>query len=118
MESRSTSVPMGKRSGGRCMAPSYDTWPVNSFVKPFGKIGVRWWDDEIDATARYRFSDRDMSLSPPSDHDNGFGLLFGVGAEMPMTESASFRVEYLYLPLGDDHGGDEHRAHAAVRYTF
>ena len=92
--------------------------PVNSFVKPFGKIGVRWWDDEIDATARYRFSDIDMQLSRPSDHDNGFGLLFGVGAEMPMTESASFRVEYLYLPLGDDHGGDEHRAHAGIYYRF
>ena len=53
-----------------------------------------------------------------SEHANGFGLLFGIGADVPMTESASFRIEYLYLPLSDAHGGDGHRAHVGMYYAF
>ena len=91
--------------------------PMNSFVKPFGKIGIRWWDDEIDGTATAEIAGMQFQFST-SERDNGFDLLFGIGAEVPMTESASFRIEYLYLPLGDDHGGDEHRAHVGMRYRF
>ena len=91
--------------------------PMNSFVKPFGKIGIRWWDDEIDGTATIVLGNTRYPISL-SEHDNGFGLLFGIGADVPMTESASFRIEYLHLPLGDDHGGDEHRAHVGMYYTF
>ena len=90
---------------------------MNSLVKPFGKIGIRWWDDEIDGTATIVLGNTRYPISL-SEHDNGFGLLFGIGADVPMTESASFRIEYVHLPLGDDHGGDEHRAHVGMYYTF
>ena len=90
---------------------------MNSVVKPFGKIGIRWWDDEIDGTATIVLGNTRYPISL-SEHDNGFGLLFGIGADVPMTESASFRIEYVHLPLGDDHGGDEHRAHVGMYYTF
>ena len=50
--------------------------------------------------------------------DNGLGLLLGGGLDVPVTDAASFRIEYLYLPLSDDHGGDEHRAHLGAFYSF
>ena len=91
--------------------------PMNSFVKPFGKIGIRRWDDEIDGSATAVLANIQYLISL-SEHDNGFGLLFGIGADAPVTDSASFRIEYLLLPLSDDHGGDEHRAHVGMYYTF
>ena len=91
--------------------------PTNSFVRPFGKIGIRRWDDEIDGTATAVLGNISYPISL-REHDNGFGLLFGIGADVPMTESASFRVEYLHLPLSADHGGNEHRAHVGMYYAF
>ena len=96
--------------------------PIDYSVKPFAKIGVRRWYDEYES----RWSDAYGPTSTPAtyfessevDHDNGFGLLLGVGADAPITEAVSFRIEYLYLPLSDEYGGDEHRAHVGMYYTF
>ena len=91
--------------------------PMHSFVKPFGKVGIRRWADDIDGTTAVVLSDTRHRISY-SERDNGFGLFLGIGADVPMAESASFRIEYLYLPLSDDHGGDGHRAHVGMYYTF
>ena len=91
--------------------------PMHSFVKPFGKIGIRRWAEEMDATTTVVLANTRYPISY-SEHANGFGLLFGIGADVPMTESASFRIEYLYLPLSDAHGGDGHRAHVGMYYAF
>ena len=90
--------------------------PIDYSVKPFAKIGVRRWSEEYESTST--LTPANYSVSSEGDHDNGFGLLLGVGADAPITEAVSFRIEYLYLPLGDDHGGNEHRAHVGVYYTF
>ena len=91
--------------------------PMNSAVKAFGKVGVRWWDDELEGRQTIELGGARYPIAIDED-DNGFGLLLGVGADVPMTESASFRIEYLYLPLGNDYGGDEHRAHVGMYHEF
>ena len=89
----------------------------SSFVMPFVKIGVRRWHDEFEGTATITIANRLVSMSEKDD-DNGLGLLLGGGLDVPITNAASFRIEYLYLPLSDDHGGDEHRAHLGAFYSF
>ena len=91
--------------------------PADSVVKPFGKIGLRRWDDEVEGTVTFAAGGIRES-SPVSEDDHGYGFLLGVGADVALTEAASFRFEYLYLPLGDDHGGDEHRVQLGMHYTF
>ena len=89
----------------------------SSFVMPFVKIGVRRWHDEFEGTGTITIANRLVSV-PFDDDDNGLGLLLGGGLDVPITDAASFRIEYLYLPLSDDHGGDEHRAHLGAFYSF
>ena len=89
----------------------------SSFVMPFVKIGVRRWHDEFEGTGTITIADNLVSV-PFDDDDNGLGLLLGGGLDVPITNAASFRIEYLYLPLSDDHGGDEHRAHLGAFYSF
>ena len=89
----------------------------SSFVMPFVKIGVRRWHDEFKGTGTITIANRLVSMSEKDD-DNGLGLLLGGGLDVPITDAASFRIEYLYLPLSDDHGGDEHRAHLGAFYSF
>ena len=89
----------------------------SSFVKPFVKIGVRRWHDEFEGTVSASIANRLVSM-PVKDDDDGLGLLLGGGLDVPITGTASFRIEYLYLPLSDDHGGDEHRAHLGAYYSF
>ena len=89
----------------------------SSFVMPFVKIGVRRWHDEFEGTGTITIANRLVSV-PFDDDDNGLGLLLGGGLDVPVTDAASFRIEYLYLPLSDDHGGDEHRAHLGAFYSF
>lgn len=91
--------------------------PIDSFFSPFGKIGVRRWELEVEGTASFASENTGDAVSL-DDRDTGFSLLVGVGADMPMTDSVSLRIEYLYLPLGEDDGGDEHRGELGVRYTF
>ncbi len=89
----------------------------SSLVMPFVKIGVRRWHDEFEGTGTITIADSLVSMSEKDD-DNGLGLLLGGGLDVPVTDAASFRIEYLYLPLSDDHGGDEHRAHLGAFYSF
>lgn len=91
--------------------------PIASSVRPFGKIGARRWHDEFRGAATAVYSGQREAHDLSGD-DNGFGLLIGVGADIPVTEAASFRTEYLYLPLDDDHGGDEHRVQIGMHYAF
>ena len=90
----------------------------SSFVMPFVKVGVRRWHDEFEGTGTITIANRLVSVPFDDDDDNGLGLLLGGGLDMPITDAASFRIEYLYLPLNDDHGGDEHRAHLGAYYSF
>ena len=89
----------------------------SSFVMPFVKIGVRRWHDEFEGTLSFAIANN-LASEPFDDDDNGLGLLLGGGLDVPITDAASFRIEYLYLPLSDDHGGDEHRAHLGAFYSF
>ena len=89
----------------------------SSFVMPFVKIGVRGWHDEFEGTVSASIANSLVSM-PVKDDDDGLGLLLGGGLDVPITGTASFRIEYLYLPLSDDHGGDEHRAHLGAYYSF
>ena len=90
----------------------------SSFVMPFVKIGVRRWHDEFERTGTITIANRLVSVPFDDDDDNGLGLLLGGGLDVPITDAASIRIEYLYLPLNDDHGGDEHRAHLGAFYSF
>ena len=90
----------------------------SSFVMPFVKVGVRRWHNEIEGTGTLTIADSLVSVPFDDDDDNGLGLLLGGGLDVPITDAASFRIEYLYLPLNDDHGGDEHRAHLGAYYSF
>ena len=90
----------------------------SSFVMPFVKVGVRRWHDEFERTGTITIANRLVSVPFDDDDDNGLGLLLGGGLDVPITDAASFRIEYLYLPLNDDHGGDEHRAHLGAYYSF
>ena len=90
----------------------------SSFVMPFVKVGVRRWHDEIEGTVSFAIANNLVSVPFDDDDDNGLGLLLGGGLDVPITDAASFRIEYLYLPLNDDHGGDEHRAHLGAFYSF
>ena len=90
-------------------------------VTPFVKIGVRRWDGVIEATVTGKITLANSLVSETEniiDDDNGFGLLLGGGLDVPVNDAASLRVEYLYLPLSEDHGGDEHRAYLGAYYSF
>ena len=89
----------------------------SSFV-PFVKIGLRRWDDEIKNTGKITIANRTASVPLDFEGDNGLGLLLGGGLDVPVTDAASLRIEYLYLPLSEDHGGDEHRAHLGAHFAF
>ena len=87
-------------------------------VMPFVKIGVRRWNDDYEGTGEITLANSRISVPAIIDDDNGFGLLLGGGLDVPVNDATSLRVEYLYLPLSDDHGGDEHRAYLGAYYSF
>ena len=89
----------------------------SSFV-PFVKIGVRQWNDSYDGTGNLTIANRTAAVPAGLDDDNGLGFLLGGGLDVPLTDAASFRIEYLYLPLSENHGGDEHRVHLGAYYAF
>ena len=88
---------------------------TGSRVEPFAKVGVRRWDDTIDSSARVESTRGEFS---ESDDDEGYGLLLGAGVDVGVTEVSALRLEYVYLPLGDAHGGDEHRVSVGAHYSF
>lgn len=87
-------------------------------VMPFVKIGVRRWNDEFVGMGEITLANSRLPEPAFIDDDNGFGLLLGGGLDVPVNDAASLRVEYLYLPLSDDYGGDEHRAYLGAYYSF
>ena len=89
----------------------------SSFV-PFVKIGMRRWDDKFKNTGKITIANRTASVPLDFEGDNGLGLLLGGGLDVPVTDTASLRIEYLYLPLSEDHGGNEHRAHLGAYFAF
>ncbi len=89
----------------------------SSFV-PFVKIGMRRWDDEFVNTGKITIANRTAAVPADFEDDNGLGLLLGGGLDVPVTDTASLRIEYLYLPLSEDHGVDEHRAHLGAYFAF
>lgn len=89
----------------------------SSFV-PFVKIGLRRWEDEFKGTGRITIANRTAHGPLDFEGDNGLGLLLGGGLDVPVTDATSLRIEYLYLPLDEDHGGGEHRAHLGAYFAF
>lgn len=79
-------------------------------VSPFFKAGLARWDMEYSAEVAPGFG---ISVD-----DDGTDLLFGAGVDVPISEDASIRGEWMMLLLEDDDGGSQHRFQVGLNIAF
>ena len=74
------------------------SWPLYDKFNIFGKIGVLFWDVDVDASG---------GGTTVSDDETGTDIMFGLGAEYIFTNKISARVEWEHFNnVGDSDIGD------------
>ncbi len=88
--SNSTSIKSDSKSYGLSAVASF---PLHKYFVPFAKVGIHKWDAKITGTS----SSTSISIS-----GDGMDPLYGLGINVPITESFSFRTEYEIYKFDND----------------
>ncbi|MDE0380004.1 MAG: hypothetical protein OXI20_12260, partial [Rhodospirillales bacterium] len=76
---------------------------------PFLKIGLARWESD------FSFTVDDLTIAGEGD---GTAPFLGAGVDVLGLGDLSVRGEYVFLWIGDDDGGSQHRFQVGVNFAF